>query len=119
MQLQIRTAKEYVAEARVEKIGFLKIDTEGFELEVLRGFAEELARVGIVQFEYGGTFIDSGVKLVDVINYLESQHFHKFCYLTGSGVQPLTDYTDHYQYCNIVCLNKSNAFDPIKLLCGL
>ena len=117
--LQIRTAKEYIAEAGVEKIDFLKIDTEGFELEVLHGFGEDLARVGIVQFEYGGTFIDSGVKLIDIIKFLESQNFHKFYYLTGSGVQPLTDYTDHYQYCNLVCLNRSNPFDPFELFRGL
>jgi hypothetical protein len=55
----------------------------------------------------GGTFLDNKTKMIDVINYLEQKGFHKFSYLTANGTEIITDFSDHYQYCNIVCVNKS------------
>ena len=35
------------------RISLLKIDTEGYESEVLKGFKEILSRINVIQFEYG------------------------------------------------------------------
>ena len=51
--------------------------------------------------------LDNKTKMIDVINYLEQKGFHKFSYLTANGTEIITDFSDHYQYCNIVCVNKS------------
>jgi len=89
-----------------EFIDFIKIDTEGYELDVLQGFGDLLTtRVKVIQFEYGGTYLDKGIKLQDVISYLETQGFGKFCYLSCDTLIQITDFTDHYKYCNIVCVN--------------
>ena len=93
-------------------VDFLKIDTEGYELNVLQGFEDTLENVKIIQFEYGGTFLDNNTKLIDVINYLGSKGFYKFSYLTNNGTVPILDFNDHYQYCNIVCINKDSKFVP-------
>ena len=66
----------------------------------------------IIQFEYGGTFLDNNTKLIDVIKYLENKNFYKFSYLTNNGPTLITDFNDHYQYCNIVCINKNSDFVP-------
>jgi FkbM family methyltransferase len=110
--LHIKRGDEYVASKNLTKIDFLKIDTEGFELHVLKGFDGFLQNVNIIQFEYGGTFLDNKIKLVDVKNYLEQKGFYKFSYLTNTGPKLITDFNDHYQYCNIVCLNKKSTFVP-------
>jgi FkbM family methyltransferase len=111
--LLVRPAQEYLAEhAAVQRIDFLKIDTEGYELSVLRGFGEDIRKVRVIQFEYGGTFIDNKVKLIDVVHYLTTKGFHNFAYLTPTGTCSITDFTDHYQYCNIVCTNKTCPFVP-------
>ena len=111
--LTIKCGKDYVVENNVQTIDFLKIDTEGFELQVLQGFAEHLKKVNIIQFEYGGTFLDNNVHLADVIQYLESFGFHKFSYITASGgTHLITDRSDHYKYCNIVCINKNSNYQP-------
>ncbi len=106
--LKLRKAKDYIAENGVTSIDFVKIDTEGYELKVIQGFEDEIDKVKIVQFEYGGTFKDSGSKLIDVIKYLEQHNFHNFNYLINGGMTPITDFEDHYQYCNIVCFNKNS-----------
>ena len=111
--LSIKRGSEYIEEKKIDqKIDFLKIDTEGFELQVLQGFGDHLQNIGIIQFEYGGTFLDNQVKLADVIHYLEEKGFYKFSYLTNSGTELITDFADHYQYCNIVCVNKTSDFVP-------
>jgi FkbM family methyltransferase len=110
--LQIKKGKDYVINNNIKTIDFLKIDTEGYELNVLQGFEECLEIVKIIQFEYGGTFLDNNIKLIDVINYLQEKGFYKFSYLTYNGPVLITDFNDHYQYCNIVCINKNSDFIP-------
>ncbi len=105
--LDVKTAKDYIVENGIKNIDFLKIDTEGYELNVLKGFFEHLKMVKIVQFEYGGTYRYSGLRLVDVVNYLKEMGFGDFSYLSNDGLVPLVDYNDHYQYSNIVCYNKT------------
>jgi hypothetical protein len=110
--LNIIKGADYVAEKNIECIDFMKIDTEGYELNVLKGFEDFLEKVQIIQFEYGGTFLDNKTKLYDVIEYLELKGFSNFSYLTSEGTVPITNYDDHYQYCNIVCINKNSNFVP-------
>jgi len=110
--LNIKKGKDYVINNNIKNIDFLKIDTEGYELNVLKGFEDSLENVKIIQFEYGGTFLDNKIKLVDVINYLKEKGFYNFSYLTNYGTEIIKDFNDHYEYCNIVCINKNSNFVP-------
>ena len=110
--LNIKKGEDYVINNNIKNIDFLKIDTEGYELEVLQGFDNFLENIKIIQFEYGGTFLDNNTKLIDVIKYLENKNFYNFSYLTDNGTTLITDFNDHYQYCNIVCINKYSNFIP-------
>jgi FkbM family methyltransferase len=52
---------------------FLKIDTEGHEAYVLRGFSETLgssSAPALIQFEYGTTYVPSGTTLRDIYSLL-------------------------------------------------
>jgi FkbM family methyltransferase len=55
LEVPVRTGDEYMAEHGIDRIDFLKIDVEGAEELVLRGFAKAFERgaIGAVQFEYG------------------------------------------------------------------
>jgi FkbM family methyltransferase len=110
--LKIKKASDYIIDNRIKHIDFLKIDTEGYELNVIQGFEEFLKIIKIVQFEYGGTFMDNNTKLIDVINYLSNKGFHKFAYLGNNGHSLITNFNDHYHYCNIVCINKNSDVIP-------
>ena len=104
--MKIKCAKEYMTQSGVSSIDFLKIDVEGYELSVLKGFGDTLACVKYIQFEYGGTYIDSGVKLIEVVDYLKTLGFDRFSTLTMEGPVPITDFSDHYNYSNIICIRK-------------
>ena len=97
--LNIKKGKDYMIEKNIQFIDFLKIDTEGYELKVLQGFEDLIKNVKIIQFEYGGTFLDNNIKLKDIIYYLENSGFYKFSYLSSNGPILITDFNDHYQYC--------------------
>lgn len=67
----------YCLENDIEQIDFLKIDTEGSEHKVLKGFSRMLSegKIKIIQFEYGDMCIDSGFLLKDYFQLLESYDF--------------------------------------------
>jgi len=110
--LEIKKGVDYVINNKIKNIDFLKIDTEGYEFNVLQGFEDFLENVKIIQFEYGGTFLDNNVKLIDVINYLKEKGFYKFSYLSNNGPVLIENFNDHYKYCNIVCINKKSNYIP-------
>lgn len=58
----------YCIKHNISFIDFIKIDVEGHELEVIRGM-EDLIRhkqIRVIQFEYGGAYIDARVLLKDI-----------------------------------------------------
>lgn len=137
VKLEIKTGYDYMVSNNIDNIDFLKIDTEGYEFNVLKGFGEKLKNIQIIQFEYGGTFIDNEVTLNSVITYLKDNDFCNFSYLHSNGKTKIDDLKgslcttnklhsnvidnktvpyinddgsipDHYNYCNIVCINKNS-----------
>jgi FkbM family methyltransferase len=65
----------YVEERGIERIDFLKIDVEGMDLKVIRGFEERLDVVRAIQFEYGIFNIGSHDLLSDFCSYLNARGF--------------------------------------------
>jgi FkbM family methyltransferase len=70
--VRLDTADDYCARHGILAIDFMKIDTEGHELDVLHGARGLLAEqaIGAVQFEYGGCNIDSRALLLDIFGLL-------------------------------------------------
>ena len=74
---QIRLS-DYMEENKILKIDFLKIDTEGYELNVLLGLGEYLQKVSLVMFEHH--YHDMLVKnysFGDIHNLLKKNHFQQ------------------------------------------
>lgn len=71
---KVITGDDFCTDMGVTKIDFLKIDTEGHEFEVLRGFEKSLHTLRaprVIQFEYGGTSRNARVMLSDIYELLE------------------------------------------------
>lgn len=63
----LKRMDEYINTKNISKINLVKIDVEGHEMEVLKGFGSYLDSnfIDYIQFEYGGANIDSHVNLAD------------------------------------------------------
>ena len=95
--VELTTVDDYASDFDVEQIDLLKLDAEGHELHVLRGAAHLLdtGRIGVVQFEFGGTNIDSRTFLRDFYDLLEPRYsLHR---VVANGLQPLGAYRETYE----------------------
>jgi FkbM family methyltransferase len=82
---------------------YIKIDVEGFELEVVSGLS---SRAGIVSFEFTSEFIDHASKIVQL---LSSKGYSKFNIAVGESTEfSLHRWVDSAHMSNIVLNNRSN-----------
>ena len=56
-------------------IDYVKIDVEGHELEVLKGFGQLINKVKLIQFEFGGANIDSKTYIKDFWEFFSKRRF--------------------------------------------
>lgn len=75
--VEVVTGDEYLASTGLERVDLLKIDVEGEEPNVLRGFAGALAdgRIGAIQFEYGVVAALERFLIIDFYEMLEPVGF--------------------------------------------
>jgi FkbM family methyltransferase len=112
-QVEIRTLDSYCNEKNIEEIDFLKIDVEGNELEVIKGGREnfESERIKIVQFEYGGSYIDSRILLKDFFDFFDKMNYSIFLlYPTRVCLIPNYDQRlENFQYKNFLAIRQDIA----------
>jgi FkbM family methyltransferase len=77
VSVQLVRSQDYCQNANVDRIDFLKIDTEGAEYSILRGFGEMLQpeKIRVIQFEYGYMNASIGILLKDFYELLESRGY--------------------------------------------
>jgi FkbM family methyltransferase len=78
IEVPVTTLDAHTLEEGLERIDFLKIDVEGFELSVLRGASELLSqkRVDLILLEIGDvTCATAGVEPMELLNELESHGY--------------------------------------------
>ena len=80
-------------------IDYVKIDVEGHELDVLEGFGNLLDKVGIVQFEFGGTNIDTRTYFQDFWYLFKDKKYDFSIYrIAPRGLIPITKYVETDEY---------------------
>ena len=87
----------------------VKIDVEGYELMVLRGFGEAIRNVRVLQFEFGGTNIDTKVFFRDLWRFFEEAGFDLYR-ITPLGVMRIEHYHERdelFIIANFIAVNRS------------
>lgn len=102
------TIDNYCSIKKIEEIDFLKIDTEGSELSVLKGMKRLLKKnkVKIIQFEFNEPNIGNRIFLKDFYNTLINYDFYR---LKNGALIPLGKYNaknEIFRYQNILAINK-------------
>ena len=80
-KVQVQTLTAFCSDIDIDHIGYLKIDTEGYDLEVLRGGQQLLAAkaVDLIEIEAGMNPLNSyHVDMVEIKQYLEKENYFLF-----------------------------------------
>lgn len=108
-QVKITTLDIFCRDHSVEQINLLKLDVEGNELNVLKGASGLLGRnaIEVIQFEFGGTNIDSRTYFKDFFQLL-SPKFSLYRILPA-GLREIPVYTEKleiFQAANYVAIRR-------------
>lgn len=108
-EIKLTTIDDYLSDQGIGFVHFLKIDTEGHELFVLRGARESLhqGKIGIIQFEFNEMNLYSHMTMRDIRKILSEYSFWR---PSPNGLIFLPDlplYQEIYQFSNIICLPRS------------
>jgi FkbM family methyltransferase len=86
--VRMTTLDSFLAEGCISHIDMLKIDTEGFDFEVLKGGERILAAglIELVQFEYNWRWLINHVALRDVFAYIKDKPY-RLGKLVGNSIE--------------------------------
>jgi len=116
IECKIGTLDAYCFKNGIEKIDFLKIDTEGNEFNVLKGSKNMIEKnaIGIIQFEFNSMNVYSRTFFIDFINLLENYNFYR---ILPDGLLLIADSKNYnmisceiFAYQNIIAINKEHAY---------
>jgi FkbM family methyltransferase len=112
--VDLDTLDAFCSNNNISRINFLKIDVEGFELNILKGAQELLLqdKVDIIQFEYGAGNYLSKTYLYDFFELLSPRY--RICKLMKDGLYELKAYhSDHeiHTLCYYVAVNRKFDFN--------
>lgn len=102
------TIDNFCEENHIQKVDFMKIDTEGHELEILHGGQRMISekRIKIIQFEFNEMNIISRVFLKDFYELLKSYNIYR---LNSNNLLPLFEYNSNneiFKFQNFLAVHK-------------
>jgi FkbM family methyltransferase len=107
----ITTLDHFCKENNVEYVHLLKIDVEGHELAVLKGAKNMIGRdaVEVIQFEFGGTSLDSRSYFKDFYQFLSPKY--KIHRILPHGLRELSSYSEKleiFQSANYLAIQRKH-----------
>lgn len=110
IEVEFISLDEYCFENKINKIDFIKIDVEGFEMNVFEGAKNYLQqnKIHIIQFEFGSQQVYSKNFFLDFFNLL-NQNYQLFRILKD-GLEEIKTYDikhEIFRYANYLAVNKN------------
>ena len=79
VEYEMCTLDEVAAEARFEEVSFLKLDVQGYELEVLKGADRTLSNVEVIFMEVSLLGVNKGAPLLnEVVQFMAARRFRVY-----------------------------------------
>lgn len=106
--VSVTTFDELVAQLHVQKIDFIKVDTEGFEREVFSGMRNTLLelRPRYIQFEFNVLQLYRGYTLREVTLLLPGYEFYRLLPRGWLHIDPNAFRDNIFMYSNVVAVRK-------------
>jgi FkbM family methyltransferase len=107
-QVSVLTGDEFCKSRGITTVDFIKIDTEGNDLNVILGFQGMLkaGQIKCIQFEYGGAWLDARCFLLDAYVMLK-EYGYTVAKLLPNGIEVLTEFDcdeESFGYSNYVAI---------------
>ena len=108
--IKVKTMRldDFCSENEIRQIDFLKIDTEGSEVDILIGAQNMLSNLAInfIQFEYGGTYIDAHTTLKTVHDLLTPLNYslYKISQYGLIEISQWDDRLENFEYSNFLAI---------------
>ncbi len=99
-------------EVKNKTIDICKIDVEGVEMKVIKGFGKLLKKTKLIQFEFSGANITSRIFFRDYWNFFKKNNF-KLYIITPIGPEIIKEYDMSYEtfrVTNYIAINKRYKF---------
>lgn len=111
--VQLTTLDTYCADHQIERIDFLKIDTEGHEIAVLQGASEMLSRgaINAIQIEYMSSWILARYYLKDLFDLLEPRGYRLYRIMPNQ-LQPVKyhEHLENFMHCHYAAIHDAAKF---------
>lgn len=109
-KVKVTTLDNYCNSRKITKIYLLKIDTEGSEMEILKGAKKMIHKnsIDLIQWEYGFATMYSRTLLKDFFVLLDDKY--EFYKIKRFGLEKITysPYEERYSYVNLLCIRKKH-----------
>lgn len=108
-EIEIIVLDEFCASQGIDRIHFIKMDVEGFELEILRGSVRMLPKIDFIQFEFSFANYNSKTYLYDFFQILSDFRIYR---VLKDGLEEI-EYDPRYEVLmttNYLAVNKRLDF---------
>jgi FkbM family methyltransferase len=78
IEIKMITLESYMEKNQIKNIDFIKIDTEGYEFEILKGLKDKISRIKLIMFEHHyDDMIKKDYKYSNISKLLKDNNFEK------------------------------------------
>ena len=107
IEVDTTTIDAELSRLKIDLLSFVKIDTEGFDLKVLKGATQAIInnKIGFIQFEYNQSWLLLGATLAEAYELLESNGYAIFLIKAdGLYTYDLTIFDEFYAFSNFMAI---------------